>query len=321
MLKLVAKALMKAWPSYPSGERLDLAEVFQRSDYLNASPDRRNEIQLESAAFRYEYEKENGFFDRYFDHIEPGSFEGKRVLDLGCFTGGRVVYWFEQLKFCDAHGIDVNPLFEDAAKRFAEHRGVPVSFKTGWGENLPYEDDFFDCVVTYDVLEHVRDVGQVMDEIYRVLKPGGRLLAVFPPFFQPLESHLNLITGMPALHWLFSGKTLTRAYWEIGQERGQAAAWYRRNDPKLADWERLPTLNGITARKFRNIICKQSWKLLSWSHRPILSSGRKSRWLIFRVLRLLFFLPARLPVLEELFLDRIAVVLEKPALRQGVPVP
>ena len=68
-------------------------------------------------------------------------------------------------------------------------------------------DNSFDYIVNFDVLEHVRDVEIVLKECFRVLKPDGKLLAVFPPFFQPLEAHLGMVTKMPALHWLFSGKT------------------------------------------------------------------------------------------------------------------
>jgi len=114
------------------------------------------------------------------------------------------------------------------------------------------------------------------------------------------------------LHWVFSGKTLTEAYYETLKERGDNAKWYARSTPQLDSWERLPTLNGITVGAFRRILKSQpGWVLNYWSTEPILSDGRRAREPIFRALRLLFVLPAKMPVLEELFLGRICCDLAK----------
>jgi SAM-dependent methyltransferase len=45
---------------------------------------------------------------------------------------------------------------------------------------LPFSDDLFDVVVSCDVLEHVADVGQSLDEIYRVLRPNGVFIGFVP---------------------------------------------------------------------------------------------------------------------------------------------
>ena len=101
---------------------------------------------------------------------------------------------------------------------FAKERNINATFDTGYGENLPYLDNSFDFIVSYDVFEHVNDLEMVIDECSRVLRPGGSLLAVFT-VFQPLEAHLTLVTKTPALHWIFSGQTLTDAYNEIIDEQ------------------------------------------------------------------------------------------------------
>ena len=51
-----------------------------------------------------------------------------------------------------------------------------------------YENDSFDSVICSEVLEHVEDVGAALDEIYRVLKPGGYAL-ITTPFVWPLHAH------------------------------------------------------------------------------------------------------------------------------------
>ena len=46
-------------------------------------------------------------------------------------------------------------------------------------DKIPYRNGFFDLVICNQVLEHVDDLDGVLDEIHRVLKPGGALLALF----------------------------------------------------------------------------------------------------------------------------------------------
>ena len=80
---------------------------------------------------------------------------------------------------------------------------------------LPYEDSSIDYIIATDVFEHVKNVEIVMHECTRVLKEGGKLCVVFPQYYQPLEAHIGMVTKVPALHWIFSGETITKAYVEI----------------------------------------------------------------------------------------------------------
>lgn len=309
ILKTVVIWLMKLYPSYPSVDDLSLWEIFKHTSYLDTSPEEQNEIKLRSAQYRYDYERQKCFFDKYFPDILTEEFVGKNVLDLGSFTGGRLVYWLEKYDFNGGYGIDINPVFAEAGKLFASKKQVNARFSTGFAEKLPYDSSTLDFIVSYDVLEHVQNVDKTMLECFRVLKPGGKLLVVFPQFLQPLESHLGLVTKMPALHWFFSSKILTAAYYDILKERGEQALWYT---PELQPWEKLPSLNGITVSKFKRIIgSNKNWQVIYKGREPILRDGNKSKLLIFRLLSKVFALPARLPILEELFLGRICYILER----------
>lgn len=309
ILKTIVIKLMKIWPNYPDKDDLSLWEIFRHDRYTTATSEEQNEIKLQSAQYRYNYEKQSGFFDRYFPTIQLDEFKNKNILDLGAFTGGRLVQWLERYGFSDGYGIDINPIFAEAGKLFALKKQVNAHFETGFAEKLPYDSNIFDFVVSYDVLEHVRDVGKAMQECFRVLKIGGRLLVCFPQFLQPLESHLGLVTKMPGLQWIFPNEALTEAYYDILKERGEQALWYAST---LQQWEKLPSLNGITMSKFRQIVKSNNrWQILYKNNDPILRDGRKSRLLVFRLLSKIFVLPARLPILEELFLGRICYILKK----------
>ena len=301
---------MKAFPNHPTLENKNNHEIFHHKDYLNGSEAEKREIKSASSKYRYEYEKNRDFFNTYFPKFDTEKYKDKEILEIGSFTGGSLVYWMEKHSFSKGCGIDINAIFAEAGNAFAKERNINATFDTGYGESLPYLDNSFDFIVSYDVFEHVNDLEMVIDECSRVLRPGGSLLAVFPPFFQPLEAHLTLVTKTPALHWIFSGQTLTDAYNEIIDERGDEAHWYKSENKKLADWEKLPGLNGITIRKFKKIIAKNNqWAIVHWGNNPILSDGRKAEMLLFKILRIFFIIPARIPLLDELFLGRICCVL------------
>ena len=97
-----------------------------------------------------------------------------RILDVGCGTGANLIMLS---KYGDAEGVDIS---EDALA-FCRERGLD-KVKLGAGEELPYEDDSFDLVTAFDVVEHMDDDLAGLREMRRVLRPGGRVLLFVPTF-------------------------------------------------------------------------------------------------------------------------------------------
>ncbi len=109
----------------------------------------------------------------YFDTI-VGTWRGKTVLDLGCGGG----FMAEAIARKGAAVIGIDPS-EDAirvAQAHAESEGLKIDYEVGSGESIAVADACVDCVVCVDVLEHVADLDRVLDEVQRVLKPGGVFL-------------------------------------------------------------------------------------------------------------------------------------------------
>lgn len=107
----------------------------------------------------------------WFD--EALDWQGKEILDLGC-AGGFMAEAIAQ-RGAKVTGIDPAQKAIEIARRHAESEHLSIKYDVGVGENLPYGDQTFDIVVCVDVLEHVSDLNQVINEIARVLKPGGYL--------------------------------------------------------------------------------------------------------------------------------------------------
>src|SRR5215813_11541792 len=97
-----------------------------------------------------------------------------RILDVGCGTGANLLMLS---RYGDADGVDIS---EDALA-FCRERGLD-HVRQGAGEELPYDDNTFDLVTAFDVVEHMDDDLAGLSEMYRVLRPGGHALLFVPTF-------------------------------------------------------------------------------------------------------------------------------------------
>jgi len=64
-----------------------------------------------------------------------------------------------------------------------------ATFVHAFAEHIPYDNDFFDVIISHSVIEHVQYPNIALQEILRVLKPGGLLRLKCPNFLYPMERH------------------------------------------------------------------------------------------------------------------------------------
>lgn len=106
---------------------------------------------------------------------------GQSVVDVGCGTGALAIV---TKAFVGAGGqvagVDPSPEMVARARRKAAKAGVEIRFDMGTIEALPFPDATFDTVLASLMLHHLTDegLGKGIGEIVRVLKAGGRFLAV-----------------------------------------------------------------------------------------------------------------------------------------------
>ncbi|MFN2399897.1 MAG: methyltransferase domain-containing protein [Gemmatimonadaceae bacterium] len=106
---------------------------------------------------------------------------GESVLDVGCGTGTLAIAAKRSVGPAGSvHGVDASPAMIARARKKAKKAGAEVIFETGLAESLPFPDARFDVVLSTVMLHHLprKTRQQGVCEMRRVLKPGGRLLAV-----------------------------------------------------------------------------------------------------------------------------------------------
>ena len=158
-----------------------------------------------------------------------GSFAGRRLLNVGCGTGGFNVA---------AERAGARTCGIDASEEAVAICGLRSALQTGGryavaeAEGLPFRDASFDLVTCLSTLEHVSDVERSLTEMLRVLSPGGALFVYAPSGWTLYESHYKIA-------WLpWFPRALARLYLRL---RGRPTGF-------------VDTLNALSARRCRRIL-------------------------------------------------------------------
>ncbi len=114
---------------------------------------------------------------RFYRQIElPGP-----MLDLGCGDGHFAQMTFDKPQEERPFTVGIDPWWGPLQK--AQHSGQYAQVMQGMGNRLPFPDNCFGSAISNSVLEHIPDVQPVLDEVGRVLKPGGYLVITMPSHY------------------------------------------------------------------------------------------------------------------------------------------
>ena len=105
--------------------------------------------------------------------IQPG----QQVLDLGCGTGTLAIMAKQAQPSAEVTGLDADSDMLKVARYKSGERKAHVKFDVGFTNKLPYPDASFDRVLSSIMIHHLKtpDKETTAREVFRVLKPGGRL--------------------------------------------------------------------------------------------------------------------------------------------------
>ena len=128
--------------------------------------------------------------ERLFNYIDLDKVE--KVLEIGCGIGTLSSYLADKYKW-KVTGIDLDPEQIEKAKKYHIESEYPKFIETD-ATKLPFENNEFNMVLSFDVLHHIPNCNKALDEINRVLKSDGFYILVdftFPRLFGKFSIQLN----------------------------------------------------------------------------------------------------------------------------------
>lgn len=164
------------------------------------------------------------------------------VLDLACGTGLSTFKLIEHLNGVgEFHGLDFSPAMIKQAKLNAETLGYSIDFRVGDADNLPYDDKFFDAIISNMSFQMFPDKSKSLEEAYRVLHPGGSIGLLYGADFhlqelvelcleyagddQSLTSFKQAVNDVPWMH--IDLEETQRLFWEAGFRRPLIYGYHR----------------------------------------------------------------------------------------------
>lgn len=109
-----------------------------------------------------------------------------KILDIGCGTGFLDFFLSGQVKNCMFYGIDIDPVFIESAKEESLNNISSNKFVFVQGDalKLPFQNDCFDCVISCTSLTNIPNSPLLMEEMKRVVKPGGTISSITAQSFE-----------------------------------------------------------------------------------------------------------------------------------------
>ncbi|MCM8782061.1 MAG: class I SAM-dependent methyltransferase, partial [Candidatus Omnitrophica bacterium] len=154
------------------------------------------EFYIEVDRFRYRYES---YIPPLIDSFVNG---GNLVLEIGCGLGSDSRYMAK--KGLNVISLDLSFNNVSLTLKGASRLGLNIKGVCADAENLPFKDESFDLVYSFGVLHHTPDTQKAIDEIYRVLKPGGKCAVML--YHRGLAYYYVLTYGFFTAKFLYMNK-------------------------------------------------------------------------------------------------------------------
>jgi cyclopropane fatty-acyl-phospholipid synthase-like methyltransferase len=102
-----------------------------------------------------------------------------KILDAGCGIGGTSIYLAKRYPNVKFTGITITPGQQKLAKKYAKEKNLKnVNFYVKSYLDTGYLNNYFDGIFGLESINYASDKKKLVDEVYRILKPGGRFVTV-----------------------------------------------------------------------------------------------------------------------------------------------
>jgi ubiquinone/menaquinone biosynthesis C-methylase UbiE len=136
---------------------------------------------------------------------------GKCLLDLGCGDGTYSFAAFQ--RGARVTGVDISDAMLNSARRRAAACGASIEWRQASAESLPYDSGTFDIVLAVTILCFIKDPLQVVQEVSRVLRPGGSFI------IGELGRYSSWAASRRVRGWLGSSRWRDAHFWTAGELR------------------------------------------------------------------------------------------------------
>lgn len=245
---------------------------------------------------------------QFLTYFDPSDIAGADVLDLGCGIGV-LSFLLCEMGPKSVTGIEVDPGLVEDAKRVAKTKSGPLkpTFKLGTDTTrIEMPDNSADVILVFDVMEHVMSYESIVEEWGRVLRPGGRVLIWWVPWFHPYGPHVESLLPVPWAHVFFGERAMLDAcartydspdfkprFWDLDKDGNK-------KPNKWLGFDALPEVNKLTMFEFERL-CKRRGLKIDHRHLTGFKAARFSHAL------------TRLPLVRELFTANVTYKLRLPA--------
>jgi len=137
--------------------------------------------------------------------------DGVAILDVGCGEGGGLCALHDRGGICA--GFDIDQSRVHTALALQGSRAIGFAYGNLYADDVPFSDRRFDLVILHDVFEHLDQKPVMIGRLKRYLRPGGKLLITFPPYYSAYGGHQQHLrtwfARLPFFHLVpFSGSLI-----------------------------------------------------------------------------------------------------------------
>ncbi len=191
--------------------------------------------------------------------------DGKRVLEVGGGLGTDLAQFAE--RGAQITDLDLSTGHLNLAKTNFMHRGLTGTFCHGDAENMPLQNDYYDLVYSIGVVHHSPNTQQIINEMWRVLKPGGKALII--------------VYAENSLHYW---QQLFKEQWWLKDNTHRSIADVLSDTVEITDNDARPLVKAYSGKRFKKMFekfdhIKMHKKHISKQHVPLLLKCLPERYL------------------------------------------